>query len=57
MRIVKDYETRKTEIVEISEKLFLLKGYENCTVLDIVKQLSIAKGTFLLFSYPRRCFG
>ncbi len=46
MRIVKNYEDRKNEIVETAERLFRTKGYETCTVNDILKEVAIAKGTF-----------
>lgn len=49
MRITKDYGERKNEILDVSEKLFLLKGYEKCTVNDIIKEVSIAKGTFYYY--------
>lgn len=44
-RIVKDAEVRKAEILNIAEKLFLEKGFENTSVNMIVKELNIAKGT------------
>lgn len=49
MRIVKQYEERKTEILVTAERLFQEKGYEACKVTDIVKELGIAKGTFFYY--------
>lgn len=49
MRVVKEYEERKTQIVEVSERLFSTKGYANCTVADIVKAVEVAKGTFFYY--------
>ncbi|HEB2434726.1 TetR family transcriptional regulator [Bacillus cereus] len=46
MRIVKEYEERRKEILETAERLFLTKGYTKTTVNDILKEISIAKGTF-----------
>lgn len=45
MRITKEYGERKNEILDAAEKLFLTKGYEKCTVNDILKVVDIAKGT------------
>ncbi len=53
MRIVKEHEERKTQIVEISERFFMEKGYENCSVSDIVKAAGIAKGTFFYY-FPEK---
>ena len=46
MRIIKEPEVRKSEIIDAAEKLFALKGYEKTTVSDILNTTSIAKGTF-----------
>lgn len=46
MRQVKNHQERKTEIINASEVLFYSKGYERCTVNDILKEVGIAKGTF-----------
>ncbi|GEU03336.1 TetR family transcriptional regulator [Bacillus anthracis] len=46
MRIIKEYEERRKEILETAERLFLTKGYTNTTVNDILKEIGIAKGTF-----------
>ncbi|MDF2532153.1 MAG: TetR family transcriptional regulator [Clostridia bacterium] len=46
MRITKEYDERRNEILDTAEKLFHAKGYEKCTVNDILKEISIAKGTF-----------
>jgi len=49
MRIVKDYGERKREILAIAQKLFLQKGYDKCSVNDILKEIGIAKGTFYYY--------
>jgi AcrR family transcriptional regulator len=46
MRVVKEHDIRRNEILDSAEKLFHAKGYEKCTVNDILTDLSIAKGTF-----------
>jgi len=46
MRIVKEPEERKNEILDAAEKLFAVKGYEAATVNDILDAVKIAKGTF-----------
>ncbi|QUG84143.1 TetR/AcrR family transcriptional regulator [Bacillus nitratireducens] len=46
MRIVKEYEERRKEILETAERLFVTKGYTKTTVNDILKEIRIAKGTF-----------
>lgn len=49
MRIVKEYEERRKEILETAERLFLTKGYTKTTVNDILKEIGIAKGTFYYY--------
>lgn len=46
MRITKEYNERKNEILDAAERLFRLNGYDKCTINDILKAVSIAKGTF-----------
>ncbi|SCY22578.1 TetR/AcrR family transcriptional regulator [Alkaliphilus peptidifermentans] len=49
MRITKEYDERKNEILNAAEKLFDGKGYEKCTINDILKEVGIAKGTFYYY--------
>ncbi len=49
MRIVKDYDDRRNQILDVSEELFYSKGYEKCTINDILKEVKIAKGTFYYY--------
>jgi AcrR family transcriptional regulator len=49
MRIVKEPEERKKEILDAAEKLFAGKGYEAATVNDILDAVKIAKGTFYYY--------
>jgi len=49
MRITKEYDERKNEILDTAERLFHIKGYDKCTVNDILKSIGIAKGTFYYY--------
>lgn len=49
MRTVKDREVRKAEFIEAADRLFREKGYEYCTVQDIVSELNVARGTFFYY--------
>jgi AcrR family transcriptional regulator len=49
MRIVKEPEERKNEILDAAEKLFAAKGYEAATVNAILEAVNIAKGTFYYY--------
>ena len=49
MRVVKEPEVRKNEILDAAENLFILKGYEHATVNDILVAVNIAKGTFYYY--------
>jgi AcrR family transcriptional regulator len=46
MRVAKKHDVRLNEILDASEALFMLKGYENTTVNDILDKVGIGKGTF-----------
>ena len=46
MRISKDPEARKDELIEAAERLFLEKGYDSTAVGDIVRAVGVAQGTF-----------
>lgn len=49
MRIVKEYDERRREILEKSSILFATKGYEKTTITNILKEVNIAKGTFYYY--------
>jgi AcrR family transcriptional regulator len=49
MRIVKEHEERKSEILDAAEQLFAARGYEAATVNDILGAVKIAKGTFYYY--------
>jgi AcrR family transcriptional regulator len=46
MRIRKEKEERSQELVEVAERLFLTKGYEETGISDIVRAANVAQGTF-----------
>lgn len=46
MRQIKDHNERKKEILDTAQVLFSMKGYERCSVNDILNEIGIAKGTF-----------
>ena len=45
-RTVKDPETRRNELIDTAEELFLVNGYEETTVSEIVRNAGVAQGTF-----------
>lgn len=49
MRITKDRETRRAELVDASIALFLERGYEETMVSNIVKRVGVAQGTFYYY--------
>lgn len=49
MRITKNPEERKNEILDMAEILFVSKGYGSTTIQDILEGVAIAKGTFYYY--------
>lgn len=45
MRVVKDAEERKNEILDVAEKLFCTKGFDHTSTNDILNEIGIARGT------------
>lgn len=45
-RIVKEYDVRRNEILDVAQQLFYQKGYEQTAIQDILGAVGIAKGTF-----------
>ena len=45
-RIVKEYDVRRTEILDVAQQLFYTKGYEQTAIQDLLTAVGIAKGTF-----------
>src|SRR5699024_778729 len=46
MRITKNADERRNEIVDVAEKLFKSKGYAHTTIEAIIQEIGVAKGTF-----------
>lgn len=49
MRITKDPDVRRSELIATAQQLFYTKGYESTSVSDIVKAVGVAKGTFYYY--------
>ena len=49
MRVVKEYEERRNEILDTAEALFSEKGYEKTSIQAILDRVKIAKGTFYYY--------
>ncbi|UNK20690.1 TetR/AcrR family transcriptional regulator [Paenibacillus sp. N3/727] len=49
MRIFKEPEERRNEILDTAEMLFFSKGYAKTTVNDMLQAIGIAKGTFYYY--------
>lgn len=49
MRIVKEHDERRNEIIRTAAVLFSQKGYDRCSVNDILDAIGIAKGTFYYY--------
>lgn len=49
MRISKEAEERRNEILDTAEMLFFARGYARTTVNDILREIGIAKGTFYYY--------
>ncbi len=45
-RIVKEYDVRRNEILDVAQQLFYQKGYEQTSIQEILGAVGIAKGTF-----------
>ena len=49
MRVMKNPEERRNEILDAAEMLFVTKGYTKATIMDILQACDIAKGTFYYY--------
>ena len=45
MRVVKEAEERKNEILDVAERLFCQNGFDQTSTNDILKEIGIARGT------------
>jgi len=49
VRLVKDPEIRRNELINAAEELFIKTGYEPTAISDIVKKVGVAQGTFYYY--------
>lgn len=49
VRTLKEPEERRNEILDTAERLFFTKGYSKTTIIDILNEIGIAKGTFYYY--------
>lgn len=49
MKVSKEYNERRNEILDAAGRLFSTKGYNKCTINDILNAVGIAKGTFYYY--------
>lgn len=49
VRISKDYNERKKEILDTAQRLFYENGYEQTSVNTIIEEIGISKGTFYYY--------
>lgn len=45
MRVVKEAEERRNEILDVAERLFTAKGFDNTSTNEILEEVRIARGT------------
>lgn len=45
MRVVKEAEERKNEILDVAERLFISRGFDRTSTNDILEEVGIARGT------------
>lgn len=48
-RTVKEYDERYTEFLDVGQRLFYQKGYEQTSVQDIIGEIGVAKGLFYYY--------
>jgi AcrR family transcriptional regulator len=49
MRVTKDPEVRRKELIDAAEELFREKGCEETSVSDVVRKVGVAQGTFYYY--------
>ena len=49
VRIIKEYEERKNELLDTAQQLFFVKGYDQTSVEAIINQVGVSKGTFYYY--------
>lgn len=48
-RVVKEYDERYAEFLDVAQALFFSKGYERTSVKEIINAVGVAKGTFYYY--------
>ena len=48
-RVVKEYDERYTEFLDVAQRLFYQKGYDRTSVQDIIQSIGVAKGLFYYY--------
>ena len=56
MRVVKEAEERRNEILDVAEELFAAKGYDNASTNDILERIGIARGPCTTILNQRKRF-
>lgn len=56
MRVVKEAEERKNEILDVAERLFGEKGFDNTSTNDILEESGSRSGTLYYLLSPKRTF-
>ncbi len=54
MRVVKEAEERRNEILDVAQRLFTAKGFDNTSTNDILNEIGIARGT-LYYHFILKC--
>jgi AcrR family transcriptional regulator len=45
-RVVKEYDERYAEFLDVAQRLFYQKGYDQTSIQDIIQEMKVAKGLF-----------
>lgn len=48
-RVVKEYDERYTEFLDVAQRLFYQKGYDQTSVQEIIQAMGVAKGLFYYY--------
>ena len=56
MRVVKEAEERRNEILDAADMLFADKGFDNTSTNDILEKVGIARGTLYYHFKSKRIF-
>lgn len=49
MRVVKEAEERRNEILDVAERMFVTKGFDHTSTNDILNEIGIARGTLYYY--------